>query len=137
MKNLRLTEEQLADIQKKFGNDKTKTHLFPGVDIDRVHRKYRNKPTLVDGVTFHSKKEARRYEALKVLQAAGKLRELKHQVRFDLRVKGFLVCAYIADFCYIEDEKQVVEDTKGVRTEVYQIKKKLMKAVHGLEILET
>lgn len=112
---------------------------FPGVDIDSIHRKrkYGNQPTMVDGITFHSKREAERWKVLRLREAAGEIKELKHQVRFDLKVKNYFICAYIADFGYVEKGKLVVEDSKGARTKDYIIKRKLMLACHGIEVLET
>ena len=107
-------------------------------------RKYRNQPQVVDGLPFDSKKEAARYQELKLLQAAGQISNLvanKKELRYDLYVNDELICAYEADFQY--DEKfgdftwaKVVEDVKGMRTAAYRIKKKLMKAIFGIEIRE-
>jgi len=99
--------------------------------------KFGNVRTVVDGRTFDSKKEARRYLELKRLQAAGAITALRLQVRFPLRVNGVAVGKYVADFVYVRDGRRVVEDVKGVRTAVYKLKCKLMLAVHGIEILET
>lgn len=99
--------------------------------------KYRNVKTTVDGQTFDSAKEARRYTELKMLEKAGTIRGLRRQVVFDLEANGTLVCRYVADFLYHHGESEIVEDVKGVRTDVYRLKKKLMKACYGIEILET
>lgn len=102
-------------------------------------RKYKNEKTQVDGVWFDSKREARRYGELKLLERAGEIRNLRLQVVYDLVVYGRLVCRYRADFVY-EDRRlgwaEVVEDAKGCRTEAYIIKRKLMLAVHGITIRE-
>jgi hypothetical protein len=104
-------------------------------------QKYRNIPTEVDGVKFHSKKEAKRWVSLTLLQTAGRIKNLKRQVSFELKVEGLLICRYIADFVYEEDTKgvwqTVVEDSKGYPTQIYRLKRKLMEAVHGIEIRET
>lgn len=106
------------------------------------HRKlkYHNRKAEVDGLIFDSKKEARRYGELKLLQQRGEIRELRRQVSYDLEVNRVLVCRYVADFVYQEkvggDWREVTEDAKGVRTEAYKLKKKLMLAVHGVEIRE-
>ena len=99
--------------------------------------KYHAIPTTVDGVRFASKKEARRYQELKLLLKEGKISSLELQVPFKLEVYGFLICKYVADFTYYEDRKYVVEDVKGMRTREYKLKAKLMFAVHGLSIRET
>jgi hypothetical protein len=99
-----------------------------------------NKITEVDGVNFHSKKEADRWLVLRELEKRGRVRDLKRQVRFPLDVNGYIVTTYIADFTYIEvgqGEQYVVEDTKGFRTDLYKLKAKLFEAVKGFKIRET
>lgn len=99
--------------------------------------KYGAKKTIVDGITFDSMAEAARYGALKIIEAAGLISDLRLQVRYDITVNGRKVCRYVADFVYIENGKEVVEDVKGMKTPVYNLKKKLMEAVFGVVILET
>lgn len=93
------------------------------------------------GMTFGSKAELARWQDLVLMERSGVIRDLKRQVPFDLVVNGMLVCRYVADAVYTDGlpgrERRVVEDTKGHRTEMYLMKKKLMRAVHGIEILET
>lgn len=99
--------------------------------------KYRNKKLTVDGVTWDSQKEYKRWYELNLLQKAGQISELERQVTFRLEVNGQLICKYIADFCYIENGKRIIEDTKSSFTKklpVYRLKYKLMKAIHGIEI---
>jgi hypothetical protein len=108
----------------------------------RIKRnKYRNIPTIVDGIRFPSKRQADRYAQLKLLERAGNIRGLQREVRYALPVGREPICTYVADFTYTERDKGrdrfVVEDVKGVRTEVYKIKRKLMKAIYGHEIRET
>lgn len=98
--------------------------------------KYRNKKTVVDGITFDSQKEAKRYGELKLLEHAGVITDLQLQPPFKLEVHGVKICTYRADFRYTENGKDVVEDVKGVLTPVYRIKKKLMFAIYGIEIKE-
>lgn len=103
--------------------------------------KYRARSTIVDGIKFASVKEARRYGELKLLQKAGKIRNLELQPRFPLIVGGVKVCEYRADFVYHDDRgKIIVEDVKGYKKiQVYQIKKKLFEAIYlkeGLKITE-
>jgi hypothetical protein len=94
--------------------------------------------TIVDGIKFHSGKEANRYLELKLLLRAGEIFDLKLQVPYEFVVNGFKICKYIADFVYFEkDGKKVVEDSKGMKTDIYRIKKKMMKAIHNIEVLET
>lgn len=95
----------------------------------------------VDGITFASKGEMKRWQELCLLQKAHEIMGLKRQVAFGLWVQGELICKYVADFVYTEHEGgksvRVVEDFKGVRTEAYRLKAKLMKAIHGITIRET
>ena len=116
--------------------------------------KYNNRKVRRDGVTFDSRKEFRRYEELQLLQQAGEIANLRRQVKFVLIPtqrepsqigtrggvkKGKLLereCSYIADFVYVENGKIVVEDTKGLRTKDYIIKRKLMLYMHNIRIRE-
>lgn len=105
--------------------------------------KYKNRKTVVDGITFDSKKESRRYQELRLLEQAGEIRDLKLQVKFELipsqRVDGKVVeraCTYKADFVYRENGEIIVEDAKGFRTPEYKIKRKLMLYIHGIRIKE-
>ena len=106
-------------------------------------RKYNAKKTNVDNIRFDSNKEGRRYSTLKLMQSTGLISLLEMQVRFKIEIGGVKVCydtgrqmVYVADFCYEEGGKAIIEDTKGVRTQVYKMKKALMRAM-GYEILET
>lgn len=99
--------------------------------------KYGNKKTKVGDLTFDSKLEAERWQELCELQRAGKIGFLKRQRSFLLAVNGVSICRYRADFTYVENGCLVVEDAKGFLTDVYKIKKRLMRAVHGIEIRET
>jgi hypothetical protein len=120
--------------------------------------KYRNKQVTRNGITFDSRKEAKRFAELQLLERAGAIADLKRQVKFELipaqyetferysektgkRLKDGKRCVeqsvvYNADFVYMQNGKQVVEDTKGMRTEKYIIKRKLMLWVHGIRITE-
>lgn len=101
------------------------------------YRKYRNKKTVVDGITFDSQKEAKRYQELKLMQMAGAISNLELQKKYSIDINGVHVCFYVADFAYVENGESVTEDVKGVKTDVYKIKRLLMWAVLGIEILET
>ena len=101
--------------------------------------KYNNTKIRVDGRLFDSKAEAARWQELQLLERAGEITELERQVEYELipKQKGERAVKYIADFRYVDhDGKTVVEDTKGVRTPVYILKRKLMKYVHGITIQE-
>ena len=102
--------------------------------------KYGNrKLTAPDGQKFDSVKEYHRWGCLRLLERAGEISNLKRQVKYELIPKqaGERSCSYIADFTYMENGKLVVEDVKGVKTDAYKIKKKLMLWVHGIRIKET
>lgn len=115
--------------------------------------KYKNQETTVDGIKFDSKREAARYAELILLLRAGKIRNLKLQPQFTLQEsfktpQGERVRAvvYIADFSYERATEPdasgtvhwipVVEDTKGVRTQAYKLKKRLMQGKFGVEVQE-
>lgn len=105
--------------------------------------KYYNQKITVDGITFDSKKEYRRYRELCLMERAGEIDNLERQVKFELiptqKKNGKVVeraCSYVADFVYNENGEQVVEDTKGIRTESYKIKRKMMRWLYGIEIKE-
>lgn len=99
--------------------------------------KYGAKRTVVDGITFDSQAEATRYGVLKIVQASGLITDLRLQVPYQITVNGKKVCRYVADFVYCENGKEVVEDVKGMKTPVYNLKKKLMEAVFGVVIFES
>ncbi len=105
-----------------------------------VH-KYNAKKTVVDGIKFDSRKEAERYKELKALERVGKIDMLELQPRFELQEsfkhKGKTIrkIEYVADFLYrdLSTLELVVEDVKGVKTDVYKIKKKLFLKHYGNE----
>lgn len=106
--------------------------------------KYHNRKVTRDGETFDSVKEYRRFCELRLLERAGAVTDLRRQVKFELipaqRIDGKVVeraCSYVADFVYMENGQQVVEDAKGMRTQEYRLKRKLMLWVHGIRIRET
>lgn len=99
--------------------------------------KFNAKKTVVDGITFDSVWESKRYSQLKIMEKSGEIEDLQLQVPFALEVNGIKVCDYKADFVYKENGHQIVEDAKGVKTPEYKLKKKLMKAVLGIDIKET
>lgn len=126
----------------------------------KYNRKYYNiKTKTSDGIVFDSRKEAQRWEQLLLLQKAGKIVELKRQVEYELLPNQYetyerfsktgkrlkdgerLVerkVEYLADFVYhdVDTGELIVEDTKGVKTKDYIIKRKLMLLVHGIKIRE-
>jgi len=110
--------------------------------------KYKNKPTVVDGIRFASQAEARRDAELRLLESAGKISQLERQVPYELahavtlrgetRKKPAL--RYVADFRYfsVEAGHYIVEDVKSPATAkegVFRIKRHLMKSVHGIDVV--
>lgn len=99
----------------------------------RVTSKYHSKKVVVDGIEFDSKKEAKRYSELKLLERAGEIKELELQKVFELQPsfkkngKTYRKTTYKADFYYFNTKigKYIVEDVKGFKTEVYKLKKKM------------
>ena len=93
--------------------------------------KYKNKKVIVDDYIFDSIQESKRYKELKLLLRAGKIQELELQPHFLLQDsfrkngKTYRKIEYIADFKYIENDKTIVEDVKGLQTDVFKIKHKL------------
>jgi hypothetical protein len=99
--------------------------------------KYRAKPVTIDGLRFPSKKEGARYLVLRAMEKAGEIHCLELQPRYPLIVNGEKVGTYVADFRYFEGDTLRVEDVKGILTPVYRLKKKLVKALYQIDILET
>lgn len=105
--------------------------------------KYHAKKTCVDGITFDSRKEADRYLVLKGMEEDGSIEDLRRQVRyelvpaFDVDGRHYRPVCYVADFVYREDGREVVEDVKGARTDVYRLKSKLFARRYGMSIKET
>lgn len=127
---LRWSEDQLREFAERR---KAVATAKPPAD----RPKYRNKKTTVGEKVFDSKLEASRYVQLVRLQEGGVISGLQCQVKFNLAVSGSLICKYIADFTYTNsDGHRIVEDAKGVRTREYILKKKLMKALLGIDIKE-
>ena len=116
--------------------------------------KFNARKTLVDGILFDSKREAKRYLHLRKLEQAGEISDLRTQVVYHLippqrepdrigpkggKIKGRLIergVDYIADFVYVKDGQEIVEDVKGRRTPDYIIKRKLMRWVHCVSVTE-
>lgn len=101
--------------------------------------KYHNQKVITDEGVFDSKREYHRWNELKLLRKAGVIRNLERQVPFVLitESKYGKEIKYIADFVYKEGNRTVVEDSKGVKTDVYKLKKGLMAERYGIRITET
>ena len=105
----------------------------------RRARKFHNRPLRCrQGVMHQSTLEARRCDELHLMQQGGLIRDLRAhpQARFRLDVGEHHICDYMADFVYFDNERnaEVVEDTKGVITDVCRMKLKLMAAIHGVDV---
>ena len=106
--------------------------------------KYGNKKVIDGANIFDSEKEYRRWCELRLMERAGVITDLQRQVKYELipqqkDEKGKILekaCCYVADFVYKEKGKTIVEDTKGMRTKEYVIKRKLMLRVHGIRVRE-
>lgn len=115
------------------------------VRIPARRSKYRAIPEYVDGVRFASKKEAKRFRDLKLLQSRGFISGLRLQPEYTFEINGTKVFTYRADFAYNEKTQTPiggvwlprVEDCKGYRTAIYKLKKRLIEAHCGIKILET
>jgi len=116
--------------------------------------KYRNRKVTINDESFDSKKEYHRWLELKILEDAGVIRKLQRQVKFVLipaqrepetitqrgrKIPGKVIereAVYYADFVYELDGETIVEDTKGMKTDVYILKRKLMLERFGIRIRE-
>lgn len=123
--------------------------------VKRCRSKYHAAKVIADGMCFDSRKEARRWQELKLLEQAGEISGLHRQISFLLipehrepnrvgkrggKLRGKILeraVRYVADFTYIENGKLIVEDSKGVKTKEYIIKRKLMLDRYGIRIRET
>ena len=108
--------------------------------------KYRAKPEIVDGVRFASKREAKRYRELKLLEAGGFITELELQPKFKLgaddapiliRSAGYpngRRAVYLADFRYRHEGETVIEDVKGIDTPLSRLKRAVVEAQYRVQI---
>lgn len=130
----------IEDLKRSKVADLNKHILVNGPAIKKAKdSKYKNKKTEVDGIEFDSKKEAERYKQLRLLLKAGEIGLLRMQVPYELNPGGSYSFKYIADFVYIipSTGEEVIEDSKGCRTQEYKKKRRLMKKIHGIIIKET
>ena len=92
--------------------------------------KYKNKKVKLNGRTFDSKAESEFYQMLIYHKI-----NFKCQAKYEIRVNNILICNYYADFVVEAKNKQYVVDVKGYQTREFVIKRKLMKAVYGIDVL--
>lgn len=104
--------------------------------------KYKNIKTKYDGKMFDSIKEKYRYMELKTLEEKGKISNLRTQVKYELQPsyeidgKNIRAINYIADFVYELNGEEIIEDTKGFRTQIYKLKKKMFEYKYKKKIIE-
>ena len=132
----RFTETDLS----KFQANSARRNQAPAPATTRLMpkpRKYKNVPVVVDGHRFDSQLEAKRYEELKLLKRADRIQYFLRRVRFDL----FEGAQYECDFYVVWGspvrgiEKITVEDTKGVETEAFTLKRKALKSLYGIDVV--
>ena len=114
-----------------------------GKVVARKKNKYRNKKLVVDGITFHSQKEANFYSDLLLKKNANLIKDFEMQVRFDINVNNKHIAKYFLDFKVINlDDSINYYDVKGkdkvsgkwITTSVFALKKKLVEAIYGIVI---
>lgn len=98
-----------------------------------LKHKFRAIPTELDGIKFASKKEARRYRELRLLEKSGELLFFLRQVPFHLPANVKYVCDFL---CFWQDDTVTVEDVKGIKMPMYVLKKKQVEAIYPIEITE-
>lgn len=123
---------------KSYGGPSTSGDADPVAQTAAKKSKYGNEKTIIDGIVFHSKREADRYLVLKAMRDAGEIIGLRLQPHLPCDVNGTHVCTYVADFAYTRPgiPRETFEDVKGHRTALYILKKKLVRACHGIDIEE-
>lgn len=101
--------------------------------------KYHAIPTVIDGIRFLSKREASRYQELKLLERGRLITELQLQPAFPITINGMKVCTVKLDFVYIDKitGKRIFEDSKGMDNPMSRLKRKLVQAMYGIEVLLT
>jgi hypothetical protein len=106
--------------------------------VSKRPSKYKAVPTVIDGIRFASKKEAKRYGELKMLEKAGHIQGLCLQPEYVLYAGDgdTKLGVYRADFEYAENGQHIVEDVKGFKTPLYRWKKKHVEAQYGIEVRE-
>lgn len=99
----------------------------------KISHKFKAKPTTIDSISFASKKEAARYTQLKLLQTSGKVLFFLMQVPFHLTGGVKYVCDFVV---FWQDGEVTIEDVKGVKTDLYKLKKKQVEELYPIKITE-
>jgi hypothetical protein len=104
----------------------------------KKRHKYNAKKTQVHGIIFDSKAEAERYMLLKEKERMKEIEYLEMQKKYVFEVNDVKIGSYISDFYYYCNQRKdwILEDVKGVLTPVYSLKKKMVKAFYGIDIVE-
>ena len=103
----------------------------------RKRHKYSSTRVFEDGIMFDSKWEHKRYRELKLLQKAGDIFDLETHPQYSVvwPKNGARICTVILDFRYVDAQGDIrVEDTKGMRTAISNLKRKLVEAAHGIKV---
>jgi hypothetical protein len=116
--------------------------IYNYLDKFMKRNKFNAVKTTIDGIKFHSKKESVRYSQLKLYEKGGLITDLRLQVPYELIPKLVIngkterAIKYIADFVYFDTvhKVEIVEDVKGMITDIFKIKYRLMKVLHGIDI---
>jgi hypothetical protein len=100
--------------------------------------KYRAKAVVTDEGRFASQREYAHWCEMKLQEKAGWISHLERQKKFRIEINGHHICDYVADEVFFDTAtgKRVVVDVKGVKTPVYKLKKKLMKALLNIDVVE-
>jgi hypothetical protein len=98
-----------------------------------LKHKFKAKPTELDGIKFASKKEAKRYRELKTLQELGEILFFLRQVPFHLQAGVKYVCDFLV---FWTNGEVTIEDVKGIKTDMYIVKKKMVEATYPITITE-
>lgn len=101
----------------------------------RRPQKYGAVAVVTDEGRFASQREYQHWCVSKLRQRAGEIRNLERQVKFKIEINGTHICDYIADEVYFEGQRRVVVDVKGVETPEFKLKRKLMAALYGIEVI--
>ena len=129
---MRISDEEYAALRVRTGAASSVTSQT----VKSTRSKYGNKTVTIDGDTFDSQGEARRWWFLCMRQDIGAISRLRHHFQLPIVINNIEVCFYEVDFDYMEDGRWIVEDYKGKKTDMYVLKKKLLSVVYGIEIRE-
>lgn len=124
----------------------TKDVLPEFIDMESKEKKkktkYNAKPTMYNGVRYHSKKEAKYAERLDLLQSVGEIEKWERQVKFSIDINEVHICNYFCDFKVYYNDRIEYVDIKGYRNpssgayQIFRLKKKCVKAIYNIDIIE-